>query len=43
MSLLMSRTGLDPAALAVELAHLELDGWVTGGGGWWQRLAGDGR
>jgi DNA processing protein len=43
MSLLMTRTGLDPAALAVELAHLELDGWVTGGGGWWQRLAGDGR
>jgi DNA processing protein len=34
---LVTRTGLDPAELTVQLAHLELDGWVSGGGGWWQR------
>ena len=35
---LASRTGLEPAALAVLLAHLELDGWITGGAGRWQRV-----
>ncbi|HVM63435.1 MAG TPA: DNA-processing protein DprA, partial [Acidimicrobiales bacterium] len=36
---LVTRTGLDPARLAIVLAHLELDGWVASGAGWWQRLA----
>jgi len=34
---LLTRTGLGLDALMVQLAHLELDGWVAGGGGWWQR------
>ena len=34
---LATRTHLDPAEISVALAHLELDGWVSGGGGWWQR------
>jgi DNA processing protein len=34
---LIDRSGLDRDALLVHLAHLELDGWVSGGGGWWQR------
>ena len=38
---LLGRTGLERSTLAVHLAHLELDGWVAGGGGWWQRLAAD--
>jgi DNA processing protein len=36
---LVTRTGLDPARLAIVLAHLEIDGWVACGPGWWQRLA----
>lgn len=36
-SALLSRTGLEPASLTAELARLEVDGWVAGGGGWWQR------
>jgi DNA processing protein len=36
---LVTRTGLDPARLAIVLAHLEIDGWVGGGAGWWQRVA----
>ena len=36
--LLASRTGLPPAELAVALAHLELDGWIAGGAGHWQRI-----
>ncbi|HLX88610.1 MAG TPA: DNA-processing protein DprA [Acidimicrobiales bacterium] len=35
---LLARTGLDPPRLAVVLAHLELDGWVAGGPGSWQRV-----
>jgi DNA processing protein len=35
---LLARTGLDPRRLAVVTAHLELDGWVSGGPGWWQRV-----
>jgi DNA processing protein len=35
---LVSRTGLDPARLAVVLAHLELDGWAACARGWWQRV-----
>jgi DNA processing protein len=34
---LAARTGLPPRELAVVLAHLELDGWVAGGAGHWQR------
>jgi DNA processing protein len=35
---LAARTRLEPASLAVLLAHLELDGWIAGGAGWWQRI-----
>src|SRR5581483_8605483 len=35
---LVARTGLDPRRLSVVTAHLELDGWVAGGPGWWQRV-----
>jgi DNA processing protein len=35
---LAARTGLPPGELAVLLAHLELDGWVAGGAGHWQRI-----
>jgi DNA processing protein len=35
---LAARTRLSPPALAVLLAHLELDGWVAGGSGWWQQI-----
>lgn len=35
---LVNRTGLDPARLALHLAHLEIDGWISGGGGSWQRV-----
>ena len=35
------------SASCVLLAHLELDGWIAGGAGWWQRIgpgdAADGR
>ncbi|HUQ38916.1 MAG TPA: DNA-processing protein DprA [Acidimicrobiales bacterium] len=33
------RTGQRPTEVAVALAHLEIDGWITGQGGWWTRLA----
>jgi len=39
IDLLLARTGLDPGSLAVQLAHLELDGWASGGAGLWQRMA----
>lgn len=35
---LASRTGLAPATLSLHLAHLELDGWICGGAGRWQRI-----
>jgi DNA processing protein len=35
---LVSRTGLPPADVAVLLAHLELDGWIAGGSGHWHRI-----
>ena len=39
LDVLVARTGLSPAALALQLQHLAMDGWVAGAGGWWQRLA----
>jgi DNA processing protein len=36
--IVLARTGLDPTRLPVVMAHLELDGWVAGGPGWWQRI-----
>jgi DNA processing protein len=32
------RSGLAPAVAAGVLATLEIDGWVRGGGGWWERV-----
>ena len=42
-SALVARTGLDPVDVAVELTHLEVDGWILCRGGWWQRIAERGR
>jgi DNA processing protein len=40
---LLARTVLDPGRLALVLAHLELDGWVAGASGYWQRIGPSGR
>jgi len=37
---LLARTSVSPAAAAGALARLEMDGWVVGRGGWWERVAG---
>jgi DNA processing protein len=37
MATVASRCGLGPGALSLELAHLEMAGWVIGGAGWWER------
>ena len=31
-------TGRSPAEVGLALAHLEQDGWVAAGGGWWERV-----
>ena len=36
---LVVASGRPPAQVGMALAHLERDGWVTGSGGWWERLA----
>lgn len=37
---LLARTGVTPGTAAGALARLEMDGWVVGRGGWWERVAG---
>jgi DNA processing protein len=36
---LVLASGRGPAEVGMALAHLERDGWVAGGGGWWERRA----
>lgn len=35
---LVLATGRSPAEVGVALAHLECAGWVSGSGGWWERV-----
>lgn len=36
---IVGRCGRSPLEVSVALAHLERDGWVVGGSGWWERRA----
>jgi DNA processing protein len=37
----LARTGMAPPEVATALALLEIDGWVRGRGGWWERIGPD--